>query len=97
MGLVQPLSMVLYTPLHDFLKVGEKIMSKKWALLWKAEPHPTGRLYDDCFPTPTLIAQRFWGAERNGGSYNYAVSKRWCHISFLLITAIIHNGSHGIR
>lgn len=58
--------MVVSALLHDFLVDGEKTHEQITAFLEKARERPTGRLWVDCFITPTLIAHRFWRAERDG-------------------------------
>ena len=58
--------MVVSALLYDFLEEGEKTHEQMTAFLVNAREHPTGRLWVDCFILPTLIALRFWRAEREG-------------------------------
>ena len=58
--------MVVSALLHDILEGGEKTHEQISAFLEKAREHPTGRLWVDCFIILTLIALRFWRAEREG-------------------------------
>ena len=51
---------------HEFLMEGEKSHQQILEFLEKARQRPTGRLWVDCFITPTLIAHTFWRAEREG-------------------------------
>ncbi|KAJ8349304.1 hypothetical protein SKAU_G00244340 [Synaphobranchus kaupii] len=54
--------MVMSALFHDFLEEGEK--THKQITAWRE--HPTGRLWVDCVITPTIIAHKFWRAEKEG-------------------------------
>lgn len=63
---MRALHMVVSALLHDFLEEGEKTHEQIMAFLEKAREHPTGWLWVDYFITATLIAHKFWRAEREG-------------------------------
>ncbi len=48
--------MVIAALLHDFLQEGEQSHADIVAYLKKAREHLTGKLWVDCFITPTMLA-----------------------------------------
>eukprot|EP00745_Piridium_sociabile_P013977 TRINITY_DN2058_c0_g1_i7.p1 TRINITY_DN2058_c0_g1~~TRINITY_DN2058_c0_g1_i7.p1 ORF type:complete len:474 (+),score=89.64 TRINITY_DN2058_c0_g1_i7:286-1707(+) len=57
---------IVATLLNEFLHEGEKTHDEIVAYLEKAREHPTGKLWVDCFITPTMLAHQFMRAEREG-------------------------------
>ena len=90
--------MVVSALLYDFLEEGEKTHEQITAFLSKAREHPTGRLWVDCFIIPTMIALRFWRAEREGDwlLQHSTALERCCPISLPPVITTMQDGSPGI-
>jgi hypothetical protein len=58
--------MVVAALLHDFLQGRERSHEDIVTYLEKAREHTTGKLWVDCFITPTMLAHQFLRAEREG-------------------------------